>query len=275
MHTIITSLKNKVIDLKTKGLSNETIRIIIKESLQDFALSVLYSDTKYSDFVFVGGTALRKLYNLPRFSEDLDFSVGREINYQELGQDIIKYFHSIDFNVVDFSIQKSINVNRLLVRFEISNQIGLSDNSTEKIHIKIETTKDKIYRTELFDQTLSNIPMVITSYPLQTLMTGKILACINRVYLKGKTGITIKGRDYYDLLWYMQKQIIPNEQKLLDSNSEYNLNYVFKLIDERVEKIKISDLKLDLLTLFEDINYIKKWCENFHEFYKRYRIFYK
>lgn len=116
-----------------------------------------------------------------------------------------------------------------------------------------------------------NSSTFVKHYPLDVLMSGKISAALDRVYEKGKTGITVKGRDYYDLVWYMQKQVLPNEQKLLDVNAGYSLDNVFDLLDSKVNKIKSADLYLDLEPYFEEKQFIKDWCDNFHDLYFRYR----
>ena len=72
-------------------------------------------------------------------------------------------------------------------------------------------------------------------------------------------------------MWFMQKGVEPNEKKLMDVNKEYSVSKVYKLLDERVAKIKYRDLYSDLRLVFEEPVYIKEWCKNFHEFYHRYR----
>lgn len=105
-------------------------------------------------------------------------------------------------------------------------------------------------------------------------MAGKIKACLDRTYLKGNSGVMIKGRDYYDLIWYMEQGVRPNENVLLDANPEYTIQNVFKALDEKVEKITKDDLFVDLKTFFEDTKAIEIWCENFHELYLTYRAKY-
>jgi hypothetical protein len=61
---------------------------------------------------------------------------------------------------------------------------------------------------------------------------------------------------------------LPNKQKLLDYNKEYSIEKVFDLLDEQVKDITTPDLLEDLRYFFEDDNYIKTWCENFHKIYQ-------
>ena len=104
-------------------------------------------------------------------------------------------------------------------------------------------------------------------------MASKMIACTSRVYKKGSTGINIKGRDFYDLIWYMQKETIPNEDVF--KGIEKDTKSMFEELDDIVEKIKTTDLLIDLEPLFENNEFIRDWCKNFHSFYEKYRKFYK
>ncbi len=272
MHTIVNSLKQRVEQLSARGLNTDIIRVIVKEDLQNYILKAIYDDEKLNQLIFIGGTALRKLHNLPRYSEDLDFTSALELNFDDIGVAIDNYLRSLKFTDFDYTIHKGELLNRLIIKFSILNDIGLSGYSNEKIHVKVESTKtDFEYKTTVVPTNLSNLPIVIRTYPIETLFAGKVLACLDRVFKKGDSSINIKGRDYFDLLWYMEKGIIPNETKLLDTNTDYNLKYVFSQLDEKVSKIQTRDLITDLQFYFEDQNYIRNWCSNFHEIYAELR----
>lgn len=274
MHTIINDLTREVINLKTKQLDPTIINVLIKEKLQDYLLYAIYSNPDFNNMVFIGGTALRKLHGLNRVSEDLDFVTENEIDYEKLAKVTIDYFSSIDLPNVSFSIQHGKNVSRLTIKFAILKEIGLSNLATEKLHVKIETTQSTILEDVMVVPiTLSNNPMIIHTFNLNILMAGKMAACLNRVWKKGGTTITIKGRDYYDLLWYMGKGIHPNT-KYLKIYTNMGTEEVFKAIDSKISQIKPADLFADLRFFFEDSNYIKNWCENFHKMYAQLRTTY-
>jgi len=271
MHTITNKLRERVLELKRREVPAENIRVMLKEVLQDYVLAGIYSSHNYRDLVFIGGTALRKLHNLDRYSEDLDYDTENPVDYEDLGKTLVAYFKSLEFDALDYSIQQAENVSRLTLKFRILKEIGLSNLENEKLHIKVETTIGKIYETELFTRTIANTPIVIKSYPLSTLMAGKILACLYRTFEKGNTGIKIKGRDFYDLIWYMSRGIKPNEEVLRDSNTDYSIENIFKMLDEKVAKISKRDLIADLVTFFEDLKAIEVWCDSFKQLYLNYR----
>lgn len=271
MGIIINKLRQRVIELKLRNVSPQTIRIMLKEILQDYVLAGIYSKGKYKDLIFIGGTALRKIYSLDRFSEDLDFDTEKAFDLKEMGEYLKAYFKSLDLDKVEYSLQQSENINRIVLKFPIIKETGLMGMEKEKLHIKIETTVNRIYEPQLFTKTIVNNPVVIKSYPLSTLMAGKILACLNRTFEKGDSGVVIKGRDYYDLIWYMGQGIMPDERVLKESNTDHSIRNVFNKLDEKVQKITKRDLIIDLETYFDDIRSIDLWCDSFQELYSNYR----
>lgn len=111
--------------------------------------------------------------------------------------------------------------------------------------------------------------MMIKHYDIETLMAGKMIACLERVFKKGDTGIEIKGRDFYDLIWYMEKGVDPNPLRLEDGG--YTVKKAFSALDDKVESITSRGLRIDLDPLFPSSNFIRGWCDNFHDLYSRYR----
>ena len=90
-----------------------------------------------------------------------------------------------------------------------------------------------------------------------------MLACLDRVW--EKRGVKVKGRDYYDLLWYMQKQIVPNSDRLAKSMHACTIGEAFGKIRQKVKAIKPRDLLTDLRPLFENGDFAQKWVKTFRE----------
>jgi predicted nucleotidyltransferase component of viral defense system len=274
MHQLINSLKSIKDSLERKGSSQDFVRVALKEELQNYVLAAIYNDSRTNNLVFVGGTCLRKLFGLNRLSEDLDFENPDGLSLELIANVVIDYFKSIEFDAFDYNIQESENVSRLTLRFSILNEIGLSPFEDEKLHVKIETTSGFAHTTLLTPYAHDNLTMLIKHSPLETLMAGKISACLHRVWENGTTGIKVKGRDYYDLIWYMQKGTVPDVNKFVNEAMGSDLTLIFKALDAKVAKIKTGDLFLDLRGFFESEDFIKSWCATFHELYKRYRVSY-
>jgi predicted nucleotidyltransferase component of viral defense system len=263
MHTLVKDIKDIVDKGKEKGYEDSKIRIMIKEFLQDILLYIIYNNRDTSNLVFYGGSSLKKIYGLDRFSEDLDFENPLNVDIEMLPRIVEEYFNSIDFDRVECKLQKSKNVFRNTVQFEIANEIGLSGYKNEKIHVKVEVNTDPVkqYPIELTSKMLREYSVVLRHYDLSILFACKIIACLNRKYLK--------SRDFYDLIWFLNNtRVLPNEQKLLDYNEEYDIEKVFDLLDRKIESITTEELLEDLQYFFEDENYIRTWCENFHKIYE-------
>jgi predicted nucleotidyltransferase component of viral defense system len=270
MHTLIKSLQNIVKEGKEKDYEESKIRVILKEYLQDIILYALYNNSQTSKLIFYGGSSLRKIYDLDRFSEDLDFENPEGIGSKTISYVIKKYFDEIDLQTVECKIQESNNIMRVTVKFPIVKELGMSGYDNEKLHVKVEVNNHLTgsYPTELTSKMLRNYPVIMKHYDLSTLFACKIIACLNREYVKGKKDIYVKGRDFYDLVWFMNNtKVLPNEKKLLDVNEDYSVENVFNLLDEKVKSIKPSDLFEDLQYLIEDGEYAKKWCDNFYQIY--------
>ena len=103
-------------------------------------------------------------------------------------------------------------------------------------------------------------------------MTGKISAILDRSWFKGKENeIDIKGRDYYDLFWYLEKGIEPDFQTL---SSKFGINNMAELKSRLKEKIKTSvttvKLRYDLVNFFDAPEFIDNFCNNYLEIMKKY-----
>ncbi len=81
----------------------------------------------------------------------------------------------------------------------------------------------------------------------------------------------IKGRDFYDLLWYMQKGILPNENALKADGIDGSIEEVFKQIAIIVAKMNLEGIKADLFNLFENVNYVDNWIASFRDTFERLR----
>ena len=102
-------------------------------------------------------------------------------------------------------------------------------------------------------------------------MAGKMLACLGRNFQKGSNGSEIKGRDFYDLLWFMQQKVRPLEVKLAkDGMQSYTVQTAMQKLGEKIAGMRISDLAEDLLPLFEQRSFIEAWLEGFKENFAEY-----
>ncbi|MDD2237803.1 MAG: nucleotidyl transferase AbiEii/AbiGii toxin family protein [Kiritimatiellae bacterium] len=170
---------------------------VMREYLQAYALRSLHESEAFGHVAFVGGTALRFLYNLPRFSEDLDFSL-----YERMGYDPVAWMKKLkrDFECGGFDVDVSWNDRKAVhvawLRFGgLMKEVGLSALSEQKLSIKLEVdTRPPEGAVSAVTLINRHLLFAVRHYELSSLMAGKIHALIARAYPK--------GRDWYDLLWY-------------------------------------------------------------------------
>ncbi len=273
METLTHTLR-AILTAKNPLLPVETKRIILKEGLQSHVLDFLYNHPVYRKLNFYGGTCLHVVYGLDRLSEDLDLDNSAEINLGTLKDDLLALFaDAFGYKDVSVKTQQGKNgVYRGTMKFPILNALGLSSYANEALHLKVEVSHHKqvavIQNTPIFYHGRSFVP---SHFSLETMMAGKMIACIERNFQRGREGAFIKGRDFYDLLWFMQKGVQPLAEKLeKDGKKIYTTRSAFQELQEKIYSIKTTDLAQDLLPMFESQQYANNWLDSFHQNFERY-----
>lgn len=263
---------------KDSRLPVETKRILLKEFLQSYVLDFLYNHPIYRSLNFYGGTCLHIVYDLNRLSEDLGLDNGAQIDLSALEDDLLDVFqHSFGYQDLTIKPQRSAQgILRLLLKFPILYPLGLSPHGNEALHLKLEVSHHnqvaEVINTPVFFHGRSFVP---AHFSLETMMAGKMIACIERNFQRGSEDIFIKGRDFYDLLWFMQQNIQPLEEKLAqDGKTSYTSKTAMLELRKKIHQIKTSDLATDLLPMFESRIFIEAWLESFHQNFDRYYVQY-
>ena len=273
MTNLIQNLQH-VLDSKDPLLPVETKRILLKEALQSYVLDFLYNHPYYRRLNFYGGTCLHVIFNLNRLSEDLDFDNNENLELASLENDLVDMFkNALGYEETIAKSQRSAQgILRVTLKFPLLKDLGLSAHSNESLHLKVEISHHEqvaeIQHTPVFYHGRSFVP---AHFSLETMMAGKMIACLERSFQRGREGAFIKGRDFYDLLWFMQQGIRPLENKLSqDGGQAYTVHSAMSALQEKVKGIRISDLAVDLLPMFESRSYIEAWLESFHANFERY-----
>jgi len=247
------------------------IRNILKEYLQIVVLDYLYAHPVYSKLVFYGGSCLAQCYGLPRLSEDLDFvDMEGNIDIAMLSRDLaVRFNEGSDLNVVS-STQKF----RVLLKFPILKELGLAGQSdSDLLMLKIEVFRDDgllrscpVEAVPLFKMNLS---IIVRAFDLPTLMATKIRAVLHRKWEKtdkaGTTLATVKGRDYFDLMWYLRKGVVPNMACIKEAADKGELK---RLLLAAVEKADPASIKLDLEAFIADDRYVDDISANLRQILK-------
>lgn len=272
MENLIQTLQ-AVLDAKTPLLPVETKRIILKEVLQSYVLDYIYNHPVYRGLNFYGGTCLHVVYGLERLSEDLDLDNTPGIPVDSLKDDLGGLFkRAFDYGDASAKMQRGENgVYRITLKFPVLNILGLSAHANEALHLKVEVSHHRqtavIQKTPVFHHGRSFVP---SHFSLETMMAGKMIACIERNFQRGRDGAFVKGRDFYDLLWFMQKGVRPLDEKLrMDGKEQYTTQFAMRELKKKVETITPGDLAVDILPMFESHQYAKGWLEAFHSTFDR------
>jgi len=183
----------------------------IKEILQEVALYLLWRAGFFEVAAFQGGTSLRILHKLPRFSEDLDFIL------KQPGEDFrwAPYLDSLLTGLTEFGLKSEVldkskmerNVREALLKNDsIGTQLNLKfiqGNSTPVIKVKLEIDINPPAGSG-FDYTYLDFPLdcEVCHQDLPSNFALKLHALLCRPYLK--------GRDWYDFTWYVGQKIVPN-----------------------------------------------------------------
>jgi predicted nucleotidyltransferase component of viral defense system len=274
--TLIQSMQN-VLSQKDPLLANETKRVILKEFLQAYTLDFLYNHPVYRKLNFYGGTCLHVIYGLNRLSEDIDLDNSSEIDLSDLENDLLTFYRS-NIGYADVTVRTQTGewgVRRTTLKFPILYALGLTAYESEALHLKVEVSQHKqIFIVRKTPILLFGRSFVTAHFSLETMMAGKMLACLERNFLKGEEA-SIKGRDFYDLLWFMQQKIQPLEEKLAkDGRQSYTVQSAMQALSEKLADLRVSDLAEDLLPLFEQRSFIEAWLEGFKENFIEYKKYY-
>lgn len=220
---------------------------------------------------------MRICYDIPRLSEDLDFdynpaTVGNN-PLIELNRYLTKEIKEKYYPDLEIKIQGST---RLYLKFPFLKDLGLADGSeSNKLYVKVETTNrlSSFANFEMTPVSKYGFNFIANHYDLPTLMSGKIEALLFRIWYKeGKTEkIDIKGRDFYDLFWFLQKGIEPNWRKLKKSAGIKNFADLKKLLLKRVAKVVTPQkLSYDLSNFINDEQFVNDFSKNYLSLIKKY-----
>lgn len=180
---------------------------VMREYLQMYVLRTFQDTGYFQKLAFVGGTALRFLFDLPRFSEDLDFSLENRAGYdfRSLLNRSKRALNDAAYEV-DVKFNEGRAVHNAFLKFpELLHLANLSHREGQNLSIKIEIDT-RPPKGAVLSNTLINryFPLNFWHYDLASLFAGKVHAILSRPY--------VKGRDYYDLAWYLtrHKGLEPN-----------------------------------------------------------------
>src|SRR3990167_2606788 len=243
----------------------------LKEIIQEIALLGLWRATFYEKAAFYGGSALRILYGLDRFSEDLDFTllkVDDEFELCTYNQSIKKELGSFGFEVnvekrvknIGSTIESAFikaNSKVQLLTIEAPKDVIDTPHSMHLIKIKMEVDVNPPGKFATEAKTLLRpIPFSVNSLTLPDLFAGKIHALLCRPWQK-----RVKGRDWYDFVWYISNDRVVNlvhlQERLVQSGAWDDKNkltpeWLNDLLLAKIKATNFSNAKVDASQFIKD-----------------------
>jgi hypothetical protein len=272
---ILTILKRKLKDLNASKVDAETLRNTLKEELQYYVLNFIYHHPKYNNWIMYGGSALRIIHGLDRMSVDLDFEISHDITekfLEKLKKDIEDHFLNTYGAGLNFMTAKITTGRGLILKFHVGEELSFGHHS-KQVHVKIDLNHFMASKTVTERRPINRdqLSFVILTYNMSTLMASKLAA----IFLRGNRGVgkavyEEKGRDIYDLLWYMGKKIVPDFDYLIAKDVDVkDPRALFDKLTFQMNKVSDKNLEQDLDPLFVNKTFIGNWLKNWRESYLR------
>jgi predicted nucleotidyltransferase component of viral defense system len=269
---ILDKLKD-ILNQYQAGNNRLFIRSALKEALQDYVLNFVYNDVSCKTLIFTGGTCLRKIYGLPRLSEDLDFDFVGTFKIEEFAAKAKAYFVK-ELQYKNITIKISGGGQTVFLKFPVLEELGVAKNSEDSpiLFVRCDFNKESIgvFTTEVNSVSTTEFSFFALSYDLPTLFANKIMAFLQRDFFKGKEqAIPFEGRDVFDLVWFLEKskrsdwKLKPNRDRLTKGLKIDNSNTIAGLVVEKVESIDKKDVYTDLLPFIESTQTLENFSDNF------------
>ncbi len=254
----------------------------LKEIIQEVALTGLWRSGFFEKAAFYGGTALRIFHGLDRFSEDLDFSLlepDADFAIETMERAIQNELEALGFTVdIERKIKREeanirssfIKANTIqhLIAIGIPEAVQKQCHLHSKLKVKFEIDIDPPggFQTESLIH-LQPTPFSARVYAPSDLFAGKLHALLCRTWKK-----RVKGRDWYDFVWYVGQRIPLRLHHLkqrmiqtshIDPEVPFNIDQFQGLLAEKIESLSIEAAKSDVLPFVKDPRSLDLWSKTF------------
>lgn len=260
--------------------NKEQAESALREIMQEVALAGLQRTGFFEKAAFYGGTALRIFYGLNRFSEDLDFSlleVNPDFSLEPYFEGIIKEFEAIGMKVsirekkktnqtnIDSAFLKSETVWKELILDGIIPQAGVQASPSIKIKIEIDREPPLGFETEE-KLLLRPFSFYVKCFTLSNLFAGKMHALLFR-----KWGTRVKGRDWYDLEWYIKKGVVLDLHHFLlrarDTGDwiedAITQDQLIELLKAKIDAVSFDSVREDIVRFIPDTSVLDIWSPQY------------
>ena len=254
----------------------------LREVMQEIALLGLWRSKFFERAAFYGGTALRVLYGLDRFSEDLDFSLlkkGDGFALADYGDSLTRELASFGFAVeidnrkkqAQTAVQSAFlkadtRTQMISVGFEQGLVQQVPRNQVLKIKLEVDTDPPPGFSTEV-RYLLQPVPFAVKTFSLPDLFAGKMHAVLCREWKS-----RVKGRDWYDLVWFAayhpELHLSYLEQRMRQTGhweepttlTEADLR---RLMARRIDQVDIGQIRSEVEPFVKDPRSLELWSKGF------------
>ena len=258
--------------------NEEEILSALREIMQEITLAALSRTDFFEKAAFYGGTALRLFYGSERYSEDLDFSLietNLDFSIKPYFKAISDEFESLGLTVsikeklkktaIDSAFLKVETIWQEIVLEDIIKETGVRSNKTLKIKIEVDRQPPLYFKTEE-KLLLRPFSFYVKCFTKPCLFAGKMHALLFRKWKK-----RIKGRDWYDLEWYIRKGIPLDVNHFLarakDTNDWQDTGIsneqIVELLETRIKQVSFSSIKEDVVRFIKNDDDLNIWSPEY------------
>jgi predicted nucleotidyltransferase component of viral defense system len=254
----------------------------LREAMQEIALAGLYRRGFFGKASFYGGTCLRIFHKLPRFSEDLDFSLLQPdpgFSLQTYLQGLEEEFAALGINVEAKQKRKTTQT-AIVSAFLKSNttvvQLAIGGSRLLKIKLEVDTDPPLGFNTE---EQLLLLPysFYVKCFCLPDLFAGKMHAVLFRQWQH-----RVKGRDWFDLEWYVRQGIPLHLEHLAERarqsghwphDQPFTTTTLQTVLTERIARLYVAKAREDIERFIADPQPLAIWsAEYFHQLGSRIQL---
>jgi len=256
----------------------------LREILQEIALLGLWRSKFFEKAAFYGGTALRILYGMDRYSEDLDFSLLKPMP----DFDMLRYSDALQKEIRSFGFDVTVTKREKSARSQVRSaflkvdtlkhlvDVGPAESILRqiprgqalKIKIEIDTDPPPGFDTES-RFLLQPIPFSVRAFVLPDMFAGKMHAILCRQWKS-----RVKGRDWYDLVWYAanhpELRLSHLAQRMLQSGhlthgERLTREKFMTLMSKAIEGVDVNQARREVEPFVKNPDALEVWSKAFFE----------
>lgn len=250
---------------------NQNNKDALREIMQDIALAGLERGGFFNKAAFYGGTCLRIFYGLPRFSEDLDFSLLQpepDFSFEPYFKRLAEEFTALGFDIEITQRKKAVQtavVSAFLKKNTSIYDVKVAGDKMLKIKFEVDTQPPLQFSTEE-KLLLEPYSFYVKCFSLEDLFAGKMHALLFRQWKN-----RIKGRDWFDFEWYVRRGAALNLTHFAErakqsghwQGSTLNEQDFRLLLVQKIETLDVENAKLDVLPFIKDSKVLDIWSRDY------------